>query len=73
LETGIIVNGKLLVYVFNDYILKTIKNLNINNVDQTMAIKLLKKSWPDKITEMESIPVTEGEIINTIKSSNLFS
>jgi hypothetical protein len=43
LETGIIVNGKILAYVFNDYFLKTDKNLNINNIDQTMAIKLLKK------------------------------
>jgi len=41
LETGIIVNGKILAYVFNDYFLKTIKNLDINNVDQTVAIKLL--------------------------------
>jgi len=43
LETGIIVNGKILAYIFNDYFSKTIKNLNINNIEQTMAIKLLKK------------------------------
>jgi len=41
LETEIIVNGKILAYIFNDYFSKTIKNLNINNIDQTMAIKLL--------------------------------
>jgi hypothetical protein len=33
LENGIIVNGKILSYVFNDYFLKTIKNLNINDID----------------------------------------
>jgi len=33
-----------------------------------MAIKLKKKSRPDKTIEIKSILVTEGEIINTIKS-----
>jgi hypothetical protein len=33
-----------------------------------MAVTLLKKSWLNKITEMKSIPVTEGEIVNTIRS-----
>lgn len=33
LETGIILNGKILASVFNDYFSKTIKNLNINNTD----------------------------------------
>jgi hypothetical protein len=41
LETGIIVDGKQLAYVFNDYTLKTIENPNINNIDQTVAIRLL--------------------------------
>jgi hypothetical protein len=72
LETGIIVYGKILAYVFNPlsaelnpichllvllgahpilhisrirvygYFLKIINNLNINNIVQTMAIKLVK-------------------------------
>jgi hypothetical protein len=33
-----------------------------------MAIKLLKNSWPDRIIEIKSIPITEGETVNTIKS-----
>jgi hypothetical protein len=33
-----------------------------------MAVTLLKKSWLNKITEMKSILVTEGEIVNTIRS-----
>jgi hypothetical protein len=67
LEAGNAVNRKELAYVFNDYSLKTVENLIIKNTDQTMAIKLLTKSWSDKITEMNSILVREGEIINIIK------
>jgi hypothetical protein len=42
-ETGIIVDGKRLTYGFCDYFLKAAEYLNINNIDPTMAIKLLKK------------------------------
>jgi hypothetical protein len=58
-----------LAYVFNEYPLKTIQNLNIYNIDQTVAITLLKKmlAWQNYWSEINSSN-REREIINTTKS-----
>jgi hypothetical protein len=68
LENEIVEDSREIAYAFNNYFLSTVEKVSLNHSNQSMAVTLLKKSWLNKITEMKSIPVTEGEIVNTIRS-----
>jgi hypothetical protein len=68
LETGSLDDITKTAYAFNDFILSIVASLNINLSDSNIAINLLKKSYPIEFTEMKVILITEGDIINTIKS-----
>jgi hypothetical protein len=67
LENEIVEDSREIAYDFNRYFLSTVENLSLNHSNQSMAVTQLKKSGLNKITEMKSIPVTEGEIVNTIR------
>jgi hypothetical protein len=68
LENEIVEDSREIAYAFNKYFLSRVENLSLNDSNQSMAVTLLKKSWLHKITKMKSIPVTEGEIVNKIRS-----
>jgi hypothetical protein len=53
---------------FNKYFVNTTDNLNIQNPKQNAAISLLRVSYPNSVTKMKTIPVTEAEIVGIINS-----
>ena len=54
--------------VFNKYFLTITDSLSIHSPKQNTAISLLRDSYPNCVTKIKTIPVTEAEIIGVIKS-----
>jgi hypothetical protein len=52
----------------NDYFINIMDTLPINKFDIDHAVQLLQNSFPQGFPDMPSIPITETEIISTIKS-----
>ncbi|GFG36078.1 hypothetical protein Cfor_09207 [Coptotermes formosanus] len=52
----------------NSYFVNIAENLNNKLIDVDKTLQLLKKSYPENVSEMKVIPVTEIEVIDTIKS-----
>jgi hypothetical protein len=72
-NNDIAVNLENAADAFNKYFVNTTDKLNIQNPKQNAAISLLRASYPNSVTKMKIIPVTEAEvigIINSLKSKN---
>jgi hypothetical protein len=53
---------------FNDYFINIMDTLPISKFDIDHAVQLLQNSFPQGFPDMPNIPITESEIICTIKS-----
>jgi hypothetical protein len=67
-ENGLLKNPKETAEAFNEYYINTITNLNIKHSDICKASKLLNNLKLVNIAHMETIPVTETEVISIIQS-----
>jgi hypothetical protein len=67
-NNGTAVNLENAADAFNKYFLTTTDNLNIQNPKQNAAISPLRVSYPNSVTKITTIPVTEAEIIGIINS-----
>jgi hypothetical protein len=61
-------NPKEIANDLNKYYINITENINIKNADRLKAATILKNHRFQKIVQMKVIPVTEAEIIGTIKS-----
>jgi hypothetical protein len=53
---------------FNDYFINVMDTLPISKFDTDHAVQLLQNSFPQGFPHMPNIPITESEVICTIKS-----
>jgi hypothetical protein len=67
-DAGILTNMNDIAKAFNIYFANIAEDLNSNSSDVDKAWQSLKRSYPEKSSEMNLIPVTEIVVINTIKS-----
>jgi hypothetical protein len=52
----------------NKFFLSIVENLSNNHSNPTIAVVLLNKSYFHKIVEIKTVPFTQAEILNIIKS-----
>jgi hypothetical protein len=67
-NNGTTVNMEDAADAFNKYFLTITDSLSIQSPKQNNAISLLRDSYPNCVTKMKTIPVTEAEIRGIIKS-----
>ncbi|GFG31276.1 hypothetical protein Cfor_12842 [Coptotermes formosanus] len=67
-DTSMLTNINEISNAFNSYFVNIAENLNNKLIDVDKALQSLKKSYPENISEMKVIPVTEIEVIEIIKS-----
>jgi len=67
-ENGLLENPIEIADAFNEYFINTITNVNIKHSDIGKASKLLNNHKLGNIVYMETIPVTEAEVVSTIRS-----
>jgi hypothetical protein len=65
---GMLTNINEIANAFNSYFVNIAENLNNILIDVDKAFQSLKKSYPEKASEMKVIPVTEIEVIKIIQS-----
>jgi hypothetical protein len=67
-DAGILTNINEIANAFNRHVVNIAENLNNKLIDVDKALQSLKKSYPEKTSEMKVIPVTEIEVIKIIQS-----
>jgi hypothetical protein len=67
-NNGTTVNLEDVANAFSKYFLTIADSLSIQSPKQNTAISLLRDSYPNCVTKMKTIPVTEAEIIGIIKT-----
>jgi hypothetical protein len=69
-EAGQLTDTKEIENAFNNFFIQYAGNLNNKHINVHRALQFLKEAYPNKTMEMNRIPVTEIEMINTINSLN---
>jgi hypothetical protein len=69
-EAGQLTDTKETVTAVNHFFVQYTGNLNDIHINVHKALQFLKEAYPNKTVEMNAIPVTKIEMINTIKSLN---
>jgi hypothetical protein len=69
-EAGQLTDSKETANAFNSFFIQYAGNLNNKYITVHKALQFLKEAYPNKTMEMNTILITEIEMINTIKSFN---
>jgi hypothetical protein len=67
-EVGQLTDTKDIANAFNNFFIQIAEDLNNKQINVHKVLQFLKEGFPNKTTEMKIFPVTETEMINSIKS-----